>query len=79
MCLPSGDHEMPIGGKSRLVNATVSPLSIQRLWICGVPLRSDVKSRMLPSGDHRGDESLYRPLVSGLLSVPSKSMIHRFE
>ena len=34
MCRPSGDHLSPLGDSVSCVSAAVSPVSIQRRWIC---------------------------------------------
>src|SRR6516165_7328620 len=78
-CVPSGDQEMPAGGFSKSVSLAIWPESIQRMYSWGLPSRSETKARRVPSGDQRGDESEYVPVVKARWLVPSVLMTQRLE
>lgn len=53
------------------------PVSIHRTHTWARPLRFDTYASRFPSGDQRGDVSLYAPWVRGLSSPPPALTIHR--
>ena len=79
ICVPSGDHANDRGGSVTFVITEVSPESIQRTWICALPLRFEMKASRVPSGDQRGELSLKSPVVRGRCPDPSEPTIQRFE
>ena len=77
MCFPSGDHRIPPGDRSRFVSCTVSRVSSHIMWIWFVPLLSDRKAILLPSGDQMGDDTSKLPVSSSRIRRVARSMIIR--
>ena len=75
ICVPSGDHRIPPGDRSRLVSCLVSRVSSHITWIWFVPLLSDRKAIFVPSGDQMGDDTSKLPVSSSLIRRVDRSMI----
>ena len=75
ICVPSGDQRIPPGDRSRFVSCLVSRVSSHITWIWFVPLLSDRKAILLPSGDQIGDDTSKLPVSSSLIRRVARSMI----